>query len=61
VLDAVERVAAQCLEAGRTVGHVHADMGELAGWRAKGASLFLLSSDTAFLRAGAASSAPTRV
>jgi 2-keto-3-deoxy-L-rhamnonate aldolase RhmA len=53
VLEAVDRVAAQCLDAGRTVGMFTPDIGELAGWRAKGVSLFLLSSDTAFVRAGA--------
>ena len=53
VLEAVETVCNACRRNRRTVGMFVADLDEIPRWRALGASLFLLSSDHAFLAAGA--------
>lgn len=53
VVDAVEKVCAAGREAGKAVGMYVASVEEARHWRDKGASLFLLSSDQAFLMAGA--------
>jgi 2-keto-3-deoxy-L-rhamnonate aldolase RhmA len=53
VVAAVERVCAAGRAAGRTVGMFLARAADVGAWRAKGATLFLLSSDHAFLRSGA--------
>lgn len=54
VIAAVERVCAVGRAAGRPVGMFLARIEDVALWRQKGASLFLLSSDHGFLLAGAA-------
>lgn len=54
VMTAVEKILKSGQAAGRTVGMFTPDIGEVAIWRAKGASLFLLGSDHGFIRAGAA-------
>jgi len=54
VVDAVERVCAAGLKYGRRVGMFLARVEDAPLWRRQGASLFLLSSDHAFLLAGAA-------
>lgn len=53
VVEAVARVCRAGKAAGRTVGMFVGDPGEVARWRAEGASLFLLGSDHGFLGAGA--------
>lgn len=53
VVQAVERISRDCLVAGAAVGMFTPDLAEVTGWRAKGASLFLLGSDQGFLRSGA--------
>lgn len=55
VVEAVETVCAAADKAGRAVGMFVADPAEVERWRDKGASLFLLSSDHGFLKAGAES------
>jgi 2-keto-3-deoxy-L-rhamnonate aldolase RhmA len=59
VLEAVERILAACRGAGRACGMFTTRPGDAPMWREKGASLFLLGSDHAFLREGAASLART--
>ncbi len=54
VLAAVKAVCAAGVTHGRTVGMFVARVGDVAGWREHGASLFLLNSDHGFLLAGAA-------
>ena len=53
VVAAVERVCAAGLAAGKTVGMFLARVDDVAYWRDRGASLFLLGSDHGFLLAGA--------
>lgn len=55
VLEAVERILAACRAAGRACGMFTPRPADVAMWREKGASLFLLGSDHGFLREGAAS------
>ena len=54
VVEAVEAVVAAAVRAGKPVGMFLARPADAALWREKGASLFLLGSDHAFMRAGAA-------
>ena len=54
VLAAVERVLAAGRSAGRAVGMFVPRNEDVAGWRAKGASLFLQGSEHGFIRQGAA-------
>ena len=54
VVAAVERVCAAGRAAGRAVGMFLSRPADIAVWREKGASLFLLGSDHAFILAGAA-------
>ena len=54
VVAAVERIVAAAVAAGRPVGMFLARPADSERWRAAGASLFLLASDHAFLRTGAA-------
>jgi len=54
VIAAVDAVCAAGLRRGRTVGMFLARVGDVPEWAAKGASLFLLSSDHSFMLAGAA-------
>ena len=53
VVAAVERVCAAGLAAGKPVGMFLARVDDVAYWRGRGASLFLLGSDHGFLLAGA--------
>ncbi len=53
VIAAVERIVAAGAARGLCVGMFTPDLAEIPRWRAAGASLFLLSSDHAFLVAGA--------
>lgn len=53
VVAAVDRVCAAGRNAGKAVGMFVADVEEAKYWMGKGASLFLLASDQAFLMAGA--------
>jgi staphyloferrin B biosynthesis citrate synthase len=53
VVAAVDLVVAACKRAGRTSGMFLSRTPDVAEWRDKGASLFLLASDHAFIRAGA--------
>lgn len=54
VIGTVERIVAACVAAGRPVGMFVTRAADVAPWRAKGVRLFLLQSDHAFLRSGAA-------
>jgi len=54
VIDAVERIVAACVAAARPVGMYVSRATDCPSWRAKGVGLFLLESDHAFLRGGAA-------
>jgi 2-keto-3-deoxy-L-rhamnonate aldolase RhmA len=54
VIEAVERICAAGRRHDRAVGMFLARPGDIPQWRAKGASLFLLSSDHNFMLAGAA-------
>ena len=54
VMAAVSRIVAACRAAGRRVGMFTPDLDETPLWREQGTSLFLLGSDHAFLRVGAA-------
>lgn len=54
VIEAVEMICRKGREAGVTIGMFTANLDELPGWRAKGASLFLLGSDHSFMLSGAA-------
>ncbi len=53
VIEAVENICAAGKKAKKPVGMFVADVDEVEHWIKKGASLFLLSSDQAFLVAGA--------
>ncbi len=53
VIDLVRRVCDAGKNAGRPVGMFLSDMTEIPGWRAAGASFFLLESDHTFLLKGA--------
>lgn len=53
VIEAVDRVVAAGRAAGRPVGMFVPRDADVGGWRGKGATLFLQSSDHGFLRAGA--------
>ncbi len=53
VVEAVDKVCAAGRNAGKAVGMFVADVEEARHWTEKGASLFLLASDQAFLIAGA--------
>ena len=53
VIAAVERIVAACVAAGRPVGMFVARPSDVAMWREKGATLFLLGSDHGFVREGA--------
>ncbi len=54
VIDAVEEICRKGHEYGRTIGMFTAKIDEISMWREKGASLFLLESDHAFMVKGAA-------
>lgn len=54
VVAAVDRVVAAGRAAGRATGMFLGRTADVAGWRAKGASLFILASDHDFLLSGAA-------
>jgi len=54
VIEAVEMICRKGREAGVTIGMFTANLDEFPGWRAKGASLFLLGSDHSFMLSGAA-------
>ena len=53
VIKTVEDICARCIAAGSAVGMFTPDLDELPKWRDLGATLFLLSSDHAFLLGGA--------
>ena len=53
IVDAVDRICAAGRKAGKAIGMFVSDIEEAEQWIEKGASLFLLSSDQAFLAAGA--------
>jgi staphyloferrin B biosynthesis citrate synthase len=53
VIAAVDRIVAACIAAGRPVGMFVSRTGDVATWREKGATLFLLGSDHGFVRDGA--------
>lgn len=53
VVAAVDRIVAACVAAGRPVGMFVSRNSDVAMWRAKGATLFLLGSDHGFVRDGA--------
>jgi staphyloferrin B biosynthesis citrate synthase len=53
VVAAVERIIAACVAAGRPVGMFVPRTADVAIWREKGATLFLLGSDHGFVREGA--------
>jgi 2-keto-3-deoxy-L-rhamnonate aldolase RhmA len=59
VVDAVDRIVAAGKAAGRTTGMFLGRVGDVAMWRAKGASLFILGSDHDFILQGAARLAET--
>jgi staphyloferrin B biosynthesis citrate synthase len=54
VLAAVDQIVAACVKAGRPVGMFLPRPTDVAHWRDKGVTLFMLGSDHSFLRAGAA-------
>jgi staphyloferrin B biosynthesis citrate synthase len=53
VVAACDQVIAACVKAGRTVGMFTPKLADVAMWRDKGVSLFLLGSDHGFVREGA--------
>ena len=53
VLDAIDVIIATARKAGKPIGMFAPRDPDVAGWAAKGVSLFLQGSDHAFLRAGA--------
>lgn len=53
VIAAVDAVVAACKGAGRKSGMFLSRVSDVAQWREKGASLFLLGSDHGFIREGA--------
>jgi 2-keto-3-deoxy-L-rhamnonate aldolase RhmA len=54
VIEAVDLIVTACVKAGRAVGMFLPRAGDVAHWRAKGVTFFLLGSDHSFMRAGAA-------
>jgi len=54
VIEAVEAICSKGKEAGATIGMFTGNLAEIPKWRSLGASLFLLSSDHAFMLSGAA-------
>jgi staphyloferrin B biosynthesis citrate synthase len=54
VVAAVDAIVAAGVKAGKSVGMFLPRTSDVAGWRAKGVSFFLLGSDHSFMRAGAA-------
>lgn len=55
VVKAVERICRSAVDHGRRVGMFVGNLDEVSHWQEQGASLFLLSSDQAFMLQGAAS------
>jgi staphyloferrin B biosynthesis citrate synthase len=53
VLEAVEKIVTACVKAGRRVGMFLPRASDVAHWRDKGVTFFLLGSDHSFIRAGA--------
>ncbi|MEM9171562.1 MAG: aldolase/citrate lyase family protein [Pseudomonadota bacterium] len=53
VIDAVEAICAAGQRSARPIGMFVGDLDELAHWQSKGATVFILQSEHAFLRAGA--------
>ena len=53
VVEAVEKICADCLGSGKPIGLFTPDLSEIPKWKAIGASLFLLSSDHAMVLEGA--------
>jgi staphyloferrin B biosynthesis citrate synthase len=53
VIAAVDRIVAACVAVGRPVGMFLSRTSDVAEWRAKGATVFLLGSDHGFIRDGA--------
>jgi 2-keto-3-deoxy-L-rhamnonate aldolase RhmA len=53
IIAAVERICSAGQAAGRTIGMFLSRSGDVADWRAKGASLFVLQSDQEFMLKGA--------
>jgi staphyloferrin B biosynthesis citrate synthase len=54
VISAVNKIVAACVKAGRPVGMFLPRASDVAQWRDKGVTFFLLGSDHSFMRAGAA-------
>jgi staphyloferrin B biosynthesis citrate synthase len=54
VLEAVDQIVTACVKAGRAVGMFLPRPADVAQWRKKGVTFFLLGSDHSFMRAGAA-------
>ncbi len=54
VLAAVDQIVTACIRAGRSIGMFLPRSSDVAHWRAKGVTFFLLGSDHSFMRAGAA-------
>ncbi len=54
VVAAAQKVCAAAVKANRRLGIFVPDIGQVPVWRARGVSLFLLQSDHAFIKAGAA-------
>jgi staphyloferrin B biosynthesis citrate synthase len=54
VIAAVDLIVGACVKAGRAVGMFLPRPADVAQWRAKGVTFFLLGSDHSFMRAGAA-------
>jgi staphyloferrin B biosynthesis citrate synthase len=54
VIAAVDQIVTACVTAGRTVGMFLPRPTDVAQWRAKGVSFFLLGSDHSFMRTGVA-------
>jgi staphyloferrin B biosynthesis citrate synthase len=54
VLEAVDKIVSACVKAGRRVGMFLPRATDVAHWRDKGVTFFLLGSDHSFMRAGAA-------
>lgn len=53
VIDAVDAIVAACVKASRTVGMFLPRASDVAHWREKGVTFYLLGSDHSFMRAGA--------
>jgi staphyloferrin B biosynthesis citrate synthase len=54
VIAAVDQIVTACVNAGRAVGMFLPRPGDVAHWREKGVTFFLLGSDHSFMRAGVA-------